>query len=128
MGSASAHCGFSATTEGGEREGAHCFNPATGCATTFIDPIAEYDRNVGQSVTGGYVYRGTNIPALDGTYLYVDFYEARLRGWRDKAGVESVDLGVDTPLSPTTFGQDLNGEIYVFGRGGEVARLNRELS
>ncbi|HSD69167.1 MAG TPA: PQQ-dependent sugar dehydrogenase, partial [Woeseiaceae bacterium] len=41
-----------------EREGAHCFNPASGCSTNFEDPITEYSHALGGSVTGGYVYRG----------------------------------------------------------------------
>ncbi|NQV85835.1 MAG: PQQ-dependent sugar dehydrogenase [Woeseiaceae bacterium] len=38
------------------REGAHCFNPASGCATNFIEPITEYDHRLGRSITGGELY------------------------------------------------------------------------
>lgn len=94
-----------------------------------LPPVHDYPHpGTQRSITGGYVYRGSDIPALDGTYLYVDFYEARLQGWRDDAGIEAVDLDVPAPPLPSTFGQDLNGEIYVFGYGGEVVRLVRELS
>ena len=52
-----------------DREGAHCFEPPTGCLTTSIDPVTEYGHNLGQAVTGGYVYRGDAIPELRGSYI-----------------------------------------------------------
>lgn len=57
------------------REGTLCYNPSSNCPTVgpggepLIDPVAEYGRTVGASVTGGYVYRGSAIPSLVGRYL-----------------------------------------------------------
>ena len=53
------------------REGAHDFNTA-GCGTGFIDPITEYGRSLGNSITGGYVYRGSAIPGIVGQYVFAD--------------------------------------------------------
>jgi glucose/arabinose dehydrogenase len=69
-----------AASPGGENygwrlmEGNHCFNPASDCDDgTLVPPIVEYNHTEGCSVTGGYVYRGSLIPALFGTYLLGDF-------------------------------------------------------
>ncbi len=94
------------------REGAHCFNAAS-CATTFTDPVTEYDRSLGVSVTGGYVYRGTAIADLEGWYVFGDFGSGRLFGVPEDslAGAEPEVL-LDTPNSIVTFGQDDAGELY----------------
>ncbi len=96
------------------REGAHCFNPATGCADTFVEPITEYDRSLGRSVTGGYVYRGAAIPNLVGWYVFGDFVSGRLFGVQENSttGTAAVDFG-QTSSSIVSFGQDTNGELYV---------------
>ena len=55
-------------------EGMHCYNPATNCDQTgLILPIAEYSHSVGISITGGYVYRGSQIPELYGKYVFGDY-------------------------------------------------------
>ena len=96
------------------REGAHCFNPATGCADTFVEPITEYDRSLGRSVTGGYVYRGAAIPNLVGWYVFGDFITGRLFGVPENSptGTAATDFG-QTSSSIVSFGQDIDGELYV---------------
>ncbi len=55
-------------------EGKHCYKPSTGCNTAGLElPIWEYGHDVGHSITGGFVYRGTKIPQLIGLYIYGDF-------------------------------------------------------
>src|SRR5262249_47816249 len=55
------------------REGLHPFGPkGTGPRQEFIEPIWEYHLDTGKSITGGLVYRGSRLPALDGAYLYAD--------------------------------------------------------
>lgn len=96
------------------REGAHC-NIADPCNTAgLIDPVAEYGHDLGQSVTGGYVYRGTAMPALEGVYFYADFISGRIWGLFDDGagGLQSQELA-DTGLSISSFAQDHDGELYV---------------
>ena len=110
------------------REGAHC-NPNLGgddCVTSgFIDPVAEYGRDLGKSITGGYVYRGEAIPALLGSYLFGDFVSGRL--WRIDAasGNFNLDELAQTTLAIASLAEGLDGELYVldFGSGG-IFRIN----
>lgn len=91
-------------------EGRHCFNPAVNCNDgTLTLPILEYSHAVGQSVTGGYVYRGTQVPELAGRYVYGDFVTGRI--WAASPGANV--LLMDTTLLISTFGEDENGELYV---------------
>ncbi len=106
------------------REGAHCFDPPSGCATTFVEPIAEYGRSLGQSVTGGYVYRGSAISDLVGWYLFGDFASGRLFGIpaSSTAGVVP-EVFAETGLQIVGFGEDSNGEIYVIHFGGTIHQI-----
>ncbi len=87
-----------------------------------VGPIHDYDVAGAQSITGGYVYRGSAIPSLNGVYLWSDFYLSTLMGWRDIYGIESAAIG---PVGgqPTSFGQDAEGEIYVVTIGGDLRKL-----
>jgi hypothetical protein len=61
------------------REAAHCFFPKDGCSSAgLVDPIFDYDRSLGLSVTGGFVYTGKRIPTLAGRYVFGDFGTGRL--------------------------------------------------
>lgn len=51
---------------------------ATPEGLTFIEPVWDYPRNEGLSVTGGIIYRGTRYPDLDGQYLFADFVSGRV--------------------------------------------------
>lgn len=70
------------------REGAHDYRGGTPGAygSDYIDPVAEYPRNEGISVTGGAVWRSTIHPSLDGVYVYGDFGSGRLWGMRHEKG------------------------------------------
>lgn len=100
------------------REGAHCFSPPSDCADTFIDPITEYDHSLGASVTGGYVYRGSAIPALVGWYVFADFISGRLFAIPEDslAGVTPMVLD-ETGLMIASFGVDTDDELYVVHYG-----------
>jgi glucose/arabinose dehydrogenase len=95
-------------------EGVECFNPATNCPRTGITfPLAVYSHDLGISVTGGYVYRGARVPALNGLFLYGDFGSGRMWGLRYANGKgTALELGL-SGLSPSTFGMDKSGEVYV---------------
>jgi uncharacterized repeat protein (TIGR03806 family) len=94
------------------REGKHCFN-AEHCATAGLtDPIAEYTRNDGISISGGYVYRGTKIPDLVGKFVYGDFGSGNI--WSvETFGQPTSTLLTASNLRISTFGQDSDGELYV---------------
>ena len=96
-------------------EGTHCYSPRVGCDRTGLElPVAEYEHDLGCSITGGYVYRGTRLPALLGAYLYGDFCSGRIWALRYDGGQvrEQLEL-VETDLSISSFGEDQAGEIYV---------------
>lgn len=103
-------------------EGAHCFNPETHCreSQTFVDPVTEYAHASGRcSVTGGYVYRGRNLPDLVGTYIFGDFCSGEIWGYRE--GRTRILLTTDLQIS--SFGEDRDGELFVVGYGGEIMRV-----
>ncbi len=98
-------------------EGSHAF---AGCAPAggHTGPIHEYAHGPGCSITGGYVYRGTAIPALVGAYLYADYCDGQLRGFTRAGSTVRThrSLGVD-PGNVVSFGQAGNGELYVLTTG-----------
>ena len=111
-------------------EGAHCYKDK-GCDRTGLTlPVAEYDHGDGCSITGGVVYRGKAIPALDGVYLYADYCTALLRGfrWKDGAVTEHQNwkpvLDPDSRLAKvTSFGTDGAGEVYVLSQEGVIWKI-----
>lgn len=108
------------------REGAHPFNASCGPAQDLIDPVAEYDRAAGFSVTGGYVYRGAALPALQGRYVFGDFGSGRI--WhiaRDTPPTLRVTASeaFSSGLGIASFAEGDDGELYVVGYGGTLHRL-----
>jgi glucose/arabinose dehydrogenase len=108
-----------------EREGAHCFEPASGCDTDNVDPIAEYDHSQGNSVTGGYVYRGSGIPDLQGFYIFGDFGSGRI--WAvpfDSPQGTTPDELLVTPLNIASFAEANDGELFVLHiSGGTIHQI-----
>ncbi|WP_455365304.1 PQQ-dependent sugar dehydrogenase [Kaarinaea lacus] len=106
------------------KEGKHCYKAARCENPAFIDPVIEYDHDAGCSVTGGYVYRGSEISALSGIYLYSDFCAGTLWGARDAGnGVyESFQLAASN-LNIASFAQANNGEIYLLHIRGEIYKI-----
>ncbi|HYE95673.1 MAG TPA: PQQ-dependent sugar dehydrogenase [Rubricoccaceae bacterium] len=101
-------------------EGAHCFDPPSGCNQTGLTlPVWEYDHNGGRcSITGGYVYRGNGAPTLRGTYVYGDFCSGEVWGLAyDGQGPPSNQLLTNFGFGLTTFGVDQNGELYLLSWG-----------
>ncbi len=104
--------------------------PGTGSGP-FTDPIHSYDRNDGQSVTGGYVYRGPD-PGLQGAYIFGDFVASKIWALVPVSGgaVQRIDLtprinpGGESVSLISSFGIDSNGELYVVSFQGTVYRLN----
>jgi glucose/arabinose dehydrogenase len=102
-------------------EGTHCFRTKTCDTRGMIAPLAEYGHDVGASVTGGNVYRGPSIPALDGKYVYGDFATGRL--WTLDPATHDVALIADTKLSPSCFGRDRENAMYVGDYRGTVWKI-----
>jgi len=82
--------------------------------TTVADPIWEYDHGVGKSITGGFVYRGSKVPALKGKYLYADYVSGKLWALTYDASTGDVTNEAITSdkLPIITFGEDEAGEVY----------------
>ena len=106
------------------REGVTCFKPRRGCATSgFIAPIHVYPHSVGRSVTGGFVYRGKDIPDVVGRYVFGDFVSGTI--WSIALDGGSHQVLLNTTLSISSFGEDPSGELYVVGYGdGSVKVLS----
>lgn len=107
-------------------EGNHCFPASARCNTEgLVPPVAEYSHAGGDcSITGGYVYRGTQSPSLQGAYLFGDFCSGRL--WslrRETSGGWSAALLLDTDHQISSFGEDEAGEVYLLSLGGGVMRI-----
>jgi len=110
------------------KEADACFDPPTGCsAKGLTDPILQYGRNEGVSITGGYVYRGKAVPALVGKYLYADFGTGTVwAATRAANGRWSARVLLNTDYSVSTFGEDENGELYLADYGsGSIYRFGR---
>lgn len=105
------------------REGAHSYQPAETDAI-LIDPVIEYGRDHGASVTGGYVYRGAKFPELQGVYLYADFVTGTVWGMRYVNGrVTELATLLEQPNNISSFGETPNGEILVTCFDGRIYRI-----
>jgi glucose/arabinose dehydrogenase len=93
----------------------------------YVFPIAEYPHAEGCAVTGGYVYRGEELPELNGVYFYGDFCTGKIWTLRlDENGEWQNELFMDTEFAISSFGEDLAGELYVVDHvGGGVYKLVR---
>jgi glucose/arabinose dehydrogenase len=106
------------------REGAHPYNGGAQPANA-ADPVIERPHSAGDcAIIGGYVYRGTAIPALVGAYLYGDFCTGKVYAAEQQGGtiVQNVDLGINVSQL-SAFGQDASGEIYAASLTGTVYRI-----
>jgi glucose/arabinose dehydrogenase len=121
-----------ATSIGGENygwrrmEGFHCFNPSTNCTDpSFTMPVLEYQHTGGAcSITGGYRYRGTQVPALNGAYLYGDYCTGTIWTATQSNGNWFPKVLFQTSLNISSFGEDLSGELYVLDvAGGKVYKM-----
>ncbi|MHB0875211.1 MAG: hypothetical protein ACYC5O_04095, partial [Anaerolineae bacterium] len=89
----------------------------------LVMPVAEYGRSLGYSVAGGFVYRGSQSPALTGVYLYADYGSGRIWGLRRQGSAWETAVLLDTTYSIASFGEGEAGEVYVANRGGAVYHL-----
>ncbi len=97
------------------REGANNTGNAGDCdaGDSLIDPVTEYSHSIGNSITGGYVYRGSAIPELQGLYVFADYGSGRFWAARpDGQGGYTNDQLIDSNFNPTAFGTGPDGELY----------------
>ena len=105
-------------------EGNHCFNPSSGCPTAGLTlPVVEYDRISGLSITGGYVYRGQDHPALQGIYFYADYVTGNIWGLKQVNGVWESELLLDSPYNVSSFGEDEAGNLYLLHYSGTIFQI-----
>jgi glucose/arabinose dehydrogenase len=106
-------------------EGSLCFNPPQNCDPTGLElPVFEYRHPLGRSITGGYVYRGKELPRLTGAYIYADYVSGLIWGLWYREGHAPINyLLADTGLAISSFGLDEEGELYLTAFDGKVYRL-----
>lgn len=104
-------------------EGRHCYSPMSGCSGLGkILPIVEFDHGNGRcAVTGGYVYRGSAIPALAGAYLFADYCSGEIFWIAANATSPATRQPLlDTSFNISSFGESAAGELYVLDLGGRL--------
>ena len=108
-------------------EGNHCYEPLSGCNEPGLKkPVWEYGRNLGISVTGGYVYRGPALSELNGRYIYADFGSGRVWALNYsplKNPTNSELFQADFNIS--SFGIDQNNELYVCSFDSKIYKLEK---
>ena len=124
------------------KEGFHAFRPRQrkDPASPLSPPLAEYPHSPnqggsgrmddGKSITGGYVYRGRELPELAGVYVYGDYDTGRIWGLREKDGKaivsgELIDRVPKAALHIASFGEDRRGELLILAFDGRIHRLVR---
>lgn len=106
-------------------EGNHSYNNS-GCRGSYIFPVFEYSHKEGNSITGGFVYRGKNFPELYEKYIYGDFASKKI--WAlAYDGKKKTDnrLIAMSPQPISSFGLDDNDELLIIGYEGKIYRLNK---
>ncbi|MCA9113920.1 MAG: PQQ-dependent sugar dehydrogenase [Planctomycetaceae bacterium] len=97
------------------REATHPFGRKSSDGQDLKDPVWEYDHQVGKSITGGLVYRGSRLPQLVGKYLYADYITGRIWALKYDAEAGKVVSNESIPsqkLPIITFGDDEQGDVY----------------
>lgn len=120
-----------ASSRGGEnygwscKEGTHDYNldrapcNAPAFVATLTAPIHEYSQDEGdRSVTGGFVYRGTQYPGMQGIYFYADYISGNIWGLRRSGTTWENRLFLDNPFPLSSFGEDEAGNLYIADYSG----------
>lgn len=128
-------------------EGTHCYNPKENCDTTGTLPIYEYPNDAnymktligldepnvdGCSVTGGFVYRGSDMPQFHGTYFFADYCSGNIWTFKEMNGIatefknrtDEINLGGGAFVNfISSFGEDNDGELYIVDYNGAVYKI-----
>ena len=112
-----------ATSAGGENygwnimEGEDCYNVSTCDSSGLTLPVFSYRTHVdGCSVTGGFTYRGSNYPGLQGIYYLGDYCSGRIWGMQNSGSVWINQMLLETTYNISSFGEDESGELYLADR------------
>lgn len=109
-------------------EGAGCLGGGSDCDRDgLLLPVVDYDNGRGGcSVTGGFVYRGSAIPALQGAYVYSDYCTGTIWALRydGSSVIEHEEIG-QADFNVSSFAQGNDGELYVLehGESGGIYRI-----
>lgn len=109
-------------------EASDCFKPESGCNKEGLKlPIHEYlqSSGAGRSITGGYVYRGKELPELQGKYVYGDYQTGNIWALNyDGNKVSSNDQLMSSRILISSFGEDSNKELYVLSHAdGKIYKI-----
>ncbi|MEZ4461371.1 MAG: PQQ-dependent sugar dehydrogenase [bacterium] len=110
-------------------EGTHCYAPKLDCSTKGMTaPVTEYGHDEGQSITGGFVYRGALHPNLVGQYIFGDFVSGKI--WAFDPKTAKREFLIDTSFAIPTFVEASDGEVLVvdYGSGGVHRLVSKESS
>lgn len=107
-------------------EGSECFEDPNCNTDGLILPITEYDHSIGQSITGGHVYRGTEFASLQGRYFFGDFVSGRVFTI-DVNDPEEIPLEfARLSVNISSFGESEQGRLFILDySGGGVYRLEQ---
>jgi len=121
------------------REGFHDYNKNVKLSGKALDPVIEYPHNAGlageckfpdhspgQSITGGYVYRGKAMPALQGAYIYADFQNGTIWGLKYEGGRVTARGTLSKENGGrqiASFAEDADGEIYVLAFDSKIYQV-----
>jgi glucose/arabinose dehydrogenase len=102
-------------------EGTHCYPPGSSCNKTGKTlPIAVYGHDLGCSITGGYVYRGSHRD-LQGQYVFGDYCSGRI--WTMPNNGTTITQRRDTSLNISSFGESESGELFLTDLNGSLYRV-----
>jgi len=106
-------------------EATHCYGSGSCSQQGLTLPVLEYSHADGCSITGGYVYRGSQVPGVRGHYFYSDYCEGWIRSfrWDGSQAVDRKEWEVGSIGNVTSFGEDAARELYVTSTNGKVYRL-----
>jgi hypothetical protein len=107
-------------------EGTNCYEDSNCDSNPALRPVLDYGHGSGCAVTGGYVYRGAAIPAVQGMYFYSDYCTGFVRSFRfTGTGItESFEWdNLRRSGGVTSFGEDGRGELYIMTESGRLFRF-----
>jgi len=91
--------------------------------SAFISPVFEYGHDAGYSITGGYVYRGTQLPSLSGRYIYADYGSGTIWALTMGDTGPTSNIILATARRPTSFGETNDGELLVVTQSDGIFKL-----